>query len=216
MLKGKANQKKLHPLSVSRLADLWSWSAWTFCPWSQTVIIQKTFWLLQSTSLSTLLPFLQKIKRPQLLLDVCGSSSFSSERLHGDQGCDFESQIIKELCTLLGIKKIRTSPYYPRGNPWERFNCTLLGMLGTLKAKQKTKWHEYVKPLTHAYNCTRNEVTGFSPYELMFGRQPRLPIDIAFGLPIREGSSTSHSQYVKNLKSYLTEYLHSCPAPPRT
>lgn len=37
----------------------------------------------------------------------------------------------------------------------------------------------------------------------MFGRQPRLPIDIAFGLPVRERSATTHMQYVKNLKSYL-------------
>lgn len=127
------------------------------------------------------------------------------ERLHSDQGRDFESLIIKELCALVGIKKIRTSPYHPRGNPVERFNRTLLSMLGTLKDREKSKWREYVKPLTHAYNCTRNEVTGFSPYELMFGRQPRLPIDIAFGLPIKENPLTSHSQYVKNLKSYLTE-----------
>lgn len=126
------------------------------------------------------------------------------ERLHSDQGRDFESLIIKELCTLVGIKKTRTSPYHPRGNPVERFNRTLLSMLGTLKEKEKKKWREYVKPLAHAYNCTRNDVTGFSPYELMFGRQPRLPIDIAFGLPVRDSSVTSHSQYVKNLKSYLT------------
>lgn len=86
----------------------------------------------------------------------------------------------------------------------ERFNRTLLSMLGTLQTKEKTKWREYVKPLTHAYNCTRNDGTGFSPYELMFGRQPRLPIDIAFGLPVKEKSTVSHTQYVKNLKSHLT------------
>lgn len=48
-------------------------------------------------------------------------------------------------------------------------------------------------------------MTGFTPYELMFGRQPRLPVDLAFGLPVREGRPTSHSDYVKNLKSRLEE-----------
>ncbi|XP_038134942.1 uncharacterized protein LOC119779383 isoform X2 [Cyprinodon tularosa] len=76
-------------------------------------------------------------------------------------------------------------------------------MLGTLEPKQKSKWKEYVKPLVHAYNCTRNEVTGYSPYELMFGRCPRLPIDLAFGLPICEEKCPSHLQYVQNLKSRL-------------
>ncbi|XP_055362214.1 retrovirus-related Pol polyprotein from transposon 412 [Betta splendens] len=127
------------------------------------------------------------------------------ERLHSDQGRDFESHTIKELCALTGTHKVRTSPYHPRGNPVERYNRTLLSMLGTLEDKNKTKWREYVKPLTHAYNCTRNDVTGFSPYELMFGRQPRLPIDIAFGLPVKAKESSSHSQYVRNLKFHLEE-----------
>ncbi|XP_023819343.1 uncharacterized protein LOC111948807 [Oryzias latipes] len=78
-------------------------------------------------------------------------------------------------------------------------------MLGTLEPEQKRRWKEYVKPLVHAYNCTRNEVTGYTPYELMFGRSPRLPIDLAFGLPVRDTPSTSHSQYVQNLRSRLEE-----------
>ncbi|XP_034093366.1 uncharacterized protein LOC117560559 [Gymnodraco acuticeps] len=78
-------------------------------------------------------------------------------------------------------------------------------MLGTLKESAKTHWKDFVKPLVHAYNCTKNDVTGFSPYELMFGRQPRLPIDLAFGLPLTNKQHTSHSQYVQDLKSHLEE-----------
>ena len=127
------------------------------------------------------------------------------ERLHSDQGPDFESRTIKELCKIAGIHKIRTTPYHPRGNPVERFNRTLLNMLGTLDNKDKSQWRNFVKPLVHAYNCTKNDVTGFTPYELMFGRQPRLPIDLALGLPLRDGEYKSHSQYVQKLKSHLEE-----------
>ena len=116
-----------------------------------------------------------------------------------------ESQLIRELCTLAGITKVRTSPYHPRGNPVERFNRTLLGMLGTLKEKEKSHWRNHVKPLTHAYNCTKNDVTGFTPYELMFGRQPRLPVDITFCLPVKDGAPKSHSQYVRKLRARLQE-----------
>ena len=59
--------------------------------------------------------------------------------------------------------------------------------------------------MVHAYNCTRNEVTGFSPYELIFGRQPRLPVDLAFNLPINDNVQRSHSQYVRDLRSQLEQ-----------
>lgn len=127
------------------------------------------------------------------------------ERLHSNQGRDFESTLIKELCLLLGIKKTRTTPCHPLGNPVERFNHTLLEMLGTLEEEDKVKWRDFVQPLVHAYNCTKNDTTGFSPYKLMFGRQPCLPIDIAFGLNPEGYSKVPHSENVKSLGENLQE-----------
>lgn len=97
------------------------------------------------------------------------------ERLHSDQGRDFESHTIKELCAISGIKKGRTTPYHPPGNPAERFNRTLLNVLGSMNDEQKVHWCYFVKPLAHSYNCMKNEVTGFTPYKLMLRRQPAFP-----------------------------------------
>ena len=120
------------------------------------------------------------------------------EKFISDQGRNFESQLIADLCKLAKVKKIRTSPYHPMTNgQCERFNRTLCDMLGTLETKEKADWKAFLHTLTHAYNCTRNSSTGFSPFYLMFGRHPRLPVDVAFGIHrIGEGVTFSTSKYV--------------------
>lgn len=126
------------------------------------------------------------------------------KRIHSDQGTNFEGKLIKHLCQLSGMTKSRTSPYHPQGNGvCERFNRTLLSMLGTLSTSQKSDWKSYVAPMVHAYNCTRHDSTGFSPYELMFGRKPRLALDIALGLVNEETQPADHVKYVEELKDKL-------------
>jgi hypothetical protein len=59
------------------------------------------------------------------------------QKIHSDQGANFMSHLIKELCTLTGTKKSRTTPYHSMGNGViERFNRTLLEMLGTLEPEK--------------------------------------------------------------------------------
>ena len=103
--------------------------------------------------------------------------------IHSDQGRNFESRVIRELCILAGVAKSRTTPYHPIGNGMvERFNQTLLKMLGTLEENQKHDWKSYVAPLVHSYNATRQDSTCYSPFFLMFGRHPRLAVDAYFGI----------------------------------
>ena len=86
----------------------------------------------------------------------------------------------------------------------ERFNKTLLNMLGTLSTKDKIDWKSHIAAMTHALNCTKNARTNFSPYFLMFGRQPRLPIDVAFGLHRTSNNvAFSKSRYVDRLMKRL-------------
>ena len=126
-------------------------------------------------------------------------------KLHADQGRNFESAVVKELCKCTGITKTRTTPYHPQGNgTTERFNRTLMNMLGTLEPHLKPRWNEHVDAMTHAYNCTRHDSTGFTPYYLMFGRHPRLPVDLVFGLTTTS-EPCGYSDYVQTLHDCLLQ-----------
>ena len=126
-------------------------------------------------------------------------------RLHSDQGRNFESSVIQELCRLAGVEKSRTTPYHPMGNGMvERFIQTLLNMLGTLENHKKEDWKSYVTPLVHSYNATKHPSTGYSPYFFMFGRHPRLATDAYLGISFPEESAiVSQDHYATKLKKRL-------------
>ena len=74
-----------------------------------------------------------------------------------DQGRNFESQLVADLCELMGVRKIQTSPHHLQTNgQCERFNSTLINMLGTLPKEKKSEWKNHIGTLVHAYNCARN------------------------------------------------------------
>jgi len=96
--------------------------------------------------------------------------------LHSDQGRQFESDLFKELCELLHIRKTRTSSHRPQCNgQCERFNRTLLSMIRAFLNDHQEDWDQYVSCLTAAYRATPHEATGITPNQMMLGRELRFP-----------------------------------------
>ena len=95
----------------------------------------------------------------------------------------------------------------------ERFNQTLLKMLGTLSSEQKADWKTYIAPLVQAYNSTRHDSTGFSLHYLMFGWHPRIPVDAYLGTFFqRDDQASDHKTYAARLRERLEYAYHSAAA----
>lgn len=77
-------------------------------------------------------------------------------------------------------------------------------MLRTLDDKEKEDWKESFIKVIHAYYFTKNEATGYNPYHLIFGRPPRLPIDLLFNLKRNEAHGT-YEDYVSHWKRMMQE-----------
>ena len=101
--------------------------------------------------------------------------------LLSDKGKSFTATVVEDLCTLYGVKKLRTSSYHTQTNGQvERMNQTLIHLIGKLDEDKKACWSKHLPELLMAYNSTRSAVTGYSPHFLLFGRRPRILVDYLF------------------------------------
>ena len=100
-------------------------------------------------------------------------------RIHHDQGGEFENCLSHHLDQLTGIPRLCSTPYHPMGSgQCEQLIQTLLTTLRTMGESQKSYCSKHVNKMIFAYNATRDDATGFSPFELLFRRKSCWPIDI--------------------------------------
>ena len=115
-----------------------------------------------------------------------------------DQGRDFESKLIKELCQLLKTDKTHTVPYRPQSDGHlERFNRTLLAMMSCFVNENEDNWGYILPYVMSAYRATMQEPTQCSPNFLFLGNEIRMPIDLIYGNPPQEGVPSCPKEYVE-------------------
>ena len=124
-----------------------------------------------------------------------------------DQGANFMSGLLEEVYSSLHIRRIRTSPYHPQTDGLvERFNGTLKAMLKKFNNTRGSDWDEYLPYLLFAYREVPQESTGFSPFELLYGRKVRGPLDVLREEWTGEHRSTqSVGQHLMDIQKRLAE-----------
>ena len=141
------------------------------------------------------------------------------QKIHSDQGRQFESKLFQEMCKMLGIDKTRTTPYHPQSDGMvERFNRTLATMLSAYVDSNQKDWDDQLPYVMMAYRSADHETTGMSPNMLMFGREVSTPLDLMFEMPslikpipnnqwvweLRDKIETAHAK----VRQYTQQSMH--------
>ena len=106
---------------------------------------------------------------------------------------------------MLEIDKSRTTPYHPQSDGLvERMNRTLEAMLSMFTSNSQRDWDEYLPYVMMAYRSAIQDTTGYSPSQMMLGREVELPIDIIMGHPEEDVMEGHCNEYVDQMKQKMT------------
>ncbi|XP_042147410.1 uncharacterized protein LOC121836549 [Ixodes scapularis] len=126
-----------------------------------------------------------------------------------DRGSNFTSDVMKEVGRLLSMRQLFTTPYHPMGNGLvEKFNGTLKTMLKRMCQEKPADWDRYLAPLLFDYREVPQASLGFSPFELLYGRNVRGPLSVLKELwtneALEEETKTTY-EYVFELRNKLED-----------
>jgi transposase InsO family protein len=120
------------------------------------------------------------------------------EEIHSDRGSQFTGELMTQLGQLLGVKTTVTPAYHPQSNPVERAHRDLkAGLRAALEEAGGQEWDEAIPQILLAFRIAPARGTAMSPFRVLFGRDPPLPIGVIEPAP----AHTALVPYVEELES---------------
>ena len=98
--------------------------------------------------------------------------------LRSDRGTNFTSQVFRSVMQSMGVKTILIPARNPNSNPVERYNQGIYNAIRADTSSEPRDWAKKIKLAAFVINISKNKRTGYSPYFVVFGRQPLLPLNI--------------------------------------
>lgn len=115
-------------------------------------------------------------------------------RILTDQGKCFAGKMIEKIYQILSIEKIWTTAYKPSTNGLtERFNKTLANMISQYVSASQRDWDIFLPLIMLTHNGSVQASTGYSPFFLLHGYEPRFPVDVTFEIPFVRGEDYAQS-----------------------
>ena len=126
------------------------------------------------------------------------------QEISSDQGTNFMSQLVKELCQQLQIEQVSTIPYHQAPNGLvERWNQTMKNMLKRMIHDEPDSWDRLLPYVLFAYREVPEVSTGFFPFELVYGWPVRGPLSVVKEAWVDKEDSGNLIDYVVQTRSRL-------------
>ena len=158
--------------------------------------------------------YLVTVAVPDLSVDTYARAVLSTliadhgcpDRLISDQGGQFTGQLAQLIYELMRTRKNNTTAYHPQANGLcERVNGTLVAGLKAMATSHPEDWDVEMKWFTLAYRTTIHRVTQCTPFELVHGRNCRLPYDVMMREFNEPGLAPSRREYLRRMKVSIGE-----------
>jgi hypothetical protein len=128
------------------------------------------------------------------------------DEIHSDRGTQFTGRVMKQLGELIGYSITWTPSYHPQSNPVERAHRDLkAGIRAALETVGGQEWDQCLPQVLFAFRCTPARGTGLTPFEVLFGRQPNIPIGAIDPAP---SSGKPLAEYVAKLRGRILDVHH--------
>ncbi|MES9994361.1 MAG: RNase H-like domain-containing protein [Candidatus Thiodiazotropha sp.] len=154
------------------------------------------------------LPGIETERVAEALVEMFSRVGIPDEMLT-DCGSQFTAEVMKEVSRLLSLQQLTTTPWHPICNGLvERFHSTLKQMLRRMCAERPKDWDKYLPALLFAIREVPQESLGFSPFELLYGRNVKGPMAILRELwseEVQDEQVLSTYQYVLDLRERLEQ-----------
>ena len=102
------------------------------------------------------------------------------QQIHSDNGSSYTSKLFQDIMEGLGIKHSKTPIYSPQGNRIERHHQTIFQTIRCNDEFKKGQWPANLQIAVFAHNIRKNTITGYSPFYLLHGYHPILPLDLMY------------------------------------
>ena len=144
----------------------------------------------------------------QLFVEELVSRHGAPRTLLSDRGKNFLSKLVQEICDLFAVKKVNTTAYHPQTDGLtERFNHTLCNMLSMYVSKHQRDWDRFIPFALFAYRTATQESTKETPFYLIYGRDPCLPLDVVLSAPISKYVSVDDYKQEASRRTQEARYV---------
>lgn len=194
----KGETSELRPTKPTSPFERWSLDFIGICPKTK----RGNLWILVAIDNCTKWPLARAVKEAtaeevaKFIYEEIFLQFGCPREILTDRAANFSAKTVEAYLEKLRCKHVLTSAYHPRTNGTvERFNRLFGGIIKKLCNEKRDDWDDFINMALFACRIRSHAVTGYSPFYLVYGIEPRIPGNEIYPDVVRQWIIEEDSMY---------------------